>query len=492
MNLRCVVLSLIVTIHFFFSMTSLSSAQSPIGDDEGLPVVSWEDAGKVIGRNAIVYGKIVRIGHTQNIDFLNFSTNSRDSFTAVIFERSRSKFEDTLENLYKDKIVKIRGTVTLFKQTPQIVVADPNQVTVVDTVPESYLPEIRPVSVGDELTIATYNVRNLFDDLDDPYHNDENTPAKPRNELKNLAATIRAINADVLALQEVESRGYLEKFVNSMLGDMGYMHVVHYEGNDGRGIDCSLLSRVPVGAVTSHRHRVFPATDGGVQRMNRDLLCVELMPEGGTPFEMWVVHLKSNSGGKEQNLPIRLGECRQINKILKERLAKDPDAAFILCGDFNDTFDSPTLSTILSDPPLLTTFFDKIPEADRITYNKAPYRSMIDFLLCSPAMAKRYVADTLTIRLGTVASSGSDHNPVYARFKKSAVGLTSSSASPGTTVVQKVPAQVEADRAPHVESSPTAGSSAEPTTSKLPMMLGGIGVVSMLLIGSFLVGRKSA
>ncbi|MEM7314447.1 MAG: endonuclease/exonuclease/phosphatase family protein, partial [Planctomycetota bacterium] len=430
----------------------------------------------------------VRIGHTQRIDFLNFTTSSRDSFTAVVFERSRTRFEDTLENLYENKLVKIRGTVTLFKQTPQIVVADPKQITVVDTLPEKYLPEIRPVTIGDELTIASYNVRNLFDDLDDPYHNDENTPAKPRDELKNLASTIRELNADVIALQEVESRGYLEKFGNSMLGDMGYMHIVHYEGNDGRGIDCSLLSRIPVGAVTSHRHRVFPATDGGVQRLNRDLLCIELMPENGSPFEIWNVHLKSNSGGKEVNLPIRLGECREIHRILKKRLEEDPNVALILCGDFNDTFDSPTLKTIIGDPPLLTTFFESIPEAERVTYNKEPYRSMIDFMLCSPAMASRYVDNSMVIRPGTVENSGSDHNPVYARFRKAAGNKSVSN------TVRKVPA----DSSPTLVDSSTQATNTAMTTEKtttaierMKLLLGGIVAATAILIGVVLYHRMA-
>ncbi len=403
-------------------MCALLTSSTPAGlePEEGLPVASWEQAREVIGRRSVVCGKVVGIGHTERIHFLNFKQHDREAFTVVIFADSLSKFPDTLETLYLDKLVKVIGGVTLYKNVPQIVVASPDQIKVVDILPESNIPEAVKVEIGDEIVVGTYNVMNLFDDIDDPYHDDEGTPSKPRDEMRQVAHVIREIKADVLALQEVESRGYLLRFVQSMLPDMGYDHIVHYEGNDGRGIDVCLISRIPVGSVVSHRHRVFPASDGGAQTFNRDLLCVELLPVGGQPFEMWVVHLKSNSGGKEENEPIRLGECREIHRLIVERLERDPQAAFILSGDFNDTFDSLTLQTILGDPPRLIAFFDELPPQQRVTYNKEPYRSMIDFLLCSPAMARRFVPHTYTIRSGTVEESGSDHNPVFCRFRKHA------------------------------------------------------------------------
>ena len=89
-----------------------------------------------------------------------------------------------------------------------------------------------------------------------------------------------------------------------------------------------------------------------------------------------------------------------------------------MCGDFNDEWDSPTLKTIVgSGSTGLQSFADELPADQRITYNKEPYRSMIDFILCTPGMAQRYVKGSFAIRAGTVESSGSDHNPVLARFR---------------------------------------------------------------------------
>ena len=49
------------------------------------------------------------------------------------------------------------------------------------------------------------------------------------------------------------------------------------------------------------------------------------------------------------------------------------------------------------------------------TFNKRP-GGMIDFILSSPAMTKRYVPKSYRIIPGSVGASGSDHNPVLARF----------------------------------------------------------------------------
>jgi len=42
---------------------------------------------------------------------------------------------------------------------------------------------------------------------------------------------------------------------------------------------------------------------------------------------------------------------------------------------------------------------------------------MIDFILCSPAMAKCYVPGSFRIVQGTEETIGTDHNPVIVRFK---------------------------------------------------------------------------
>jgi hypothetical protein len=76
-----------------------------------------------------------------------------------------------------------------------------------------------------------------------------------------IAARIKRMDLDVLAVQEVEDIDTLRHFARGDLGGL-YPHVVLIEGNDPRLIDIGLLSKLPVGGVTSWQHVSDPLTPG--------------------------------------------------------------------------------------------------------------------------------------------------------------------------------------------------------------------------------------
>jgi len=403
----------------FLVCAAHAAAQAVIDADEGVASIHWTTAGDAIGDVAYVCGKVIEVRNIGNITFVNFDEKRPAKFVAVVFRENYKKFSGDLKDLYAGKLVKIRGQITTHRDRPQIVLTDPAQVEVVAKLPETFKPKERARQADkDQLVVATYNILNLFDDVDSPYHADETTPAKPREQLEHVAETIRALDADVIAFQEVESRGYLSRFVDVFLGDMQYEYIVHYEGNDLRGIDVCLLSRVPVGPVRSHRHVKFSGPDGRQRHMSRDLLSVTLQPPGKSPIEVWVLHLKSNSGGREFSEPVRLAEARYVRDQLDQRLAAEPDASILVMGDFNDNWQSPTMTTIVgSGATALQLPLSESAIKSLITYNREPRRSMIDFILCSPAMAKQFVPGSYRTVPGGITTSGSDHNPVTAWFQ---------------------------------------------------------------------------
>lgn len=390
-------------------------ADGPIIPPEaGLPVIDWKDARKYLDREVIVQGQIVDARNIGKICFLNF--DRARSFTAVVHGRDYEHFPKSPEYLYGGKILRVRGVISEYKNKLQIEILRPEQVTILDK-PEPIppAPPEKPDVFNGVVTLATYNVLNLFDEYDDPYHTDEGTVAKPREQLEKLAATIRKIDADVLALEEVENRDYLERFVRAMLPGMGYKHVVCIESNDRRGIDCAVLSRLPVGPVTSYRHLRFSDGSGGTLSFRRDLLRVRIEPPAAPAFDVFVIHLKSKRGGKASDR-VRRAEARAARRVLDGLLARDADARFVICGDFNDTLDSDALKALRGEGETqLKTFVDELPDG-AMTFNRKPYQSVIDFILCSPAMAKLHVPKSYRVVAGTVKSSGSDHNPVLVQF----------------------------------------------------------------------------
>ena len=405
--------------------TTLAAAEPPpLAPEETAVKIRWQDAADYYDQDCIVCGKVVLAKTTRNWGFLNFDEDYRNTFTVAIPRPFFDRFPKPPEQMYADQDISVSGRIIEFNGKPQIIVSNPKQIRIGVTLPAQAQPAAKtpppakPRTFDGSCTVATFNVLNLFDDHDDPYHGDEGTPPKPRQQLDRLADTIRRLDADVLALQEIESRGYLQRFVETLIPDLGYEHVVLLEGNNYRGIDVALLSRLPVGPVTSYRHLRFPGAAGKQISFQRDLLRARIEPPGVPPFDVFVVHLKSKRGGEtDESLATRLAEAGQIRRIFDSLLAADPQARFLICGDFNDTFDSQPLKTIVgSGAGALGSFVDDLPADQRVSYNKEPHRAMIDFILTSPAMTRRYRQGSYRIIPGSVSKTGSDHNPAAAAF----------------------------------------------------------------------------
>lgn len=273
-----------------------------------------------------------------------------------------------------------------------------------------------------QLTLATYNLENLFDIWDDPYAKDETTRVKPRVELEALAKLIKALNADVLAVQEVENEGVLRAFVSEFLGDMGYDYVVTSHGNDGRGIDVGVVSRVPIESVTSYKFRQLTLPgEANTWHFARDLLHVRLKATDDKPLDVFVMHMKSKrtvSKSDEQSTKWRTAEATMAKKIIDEQLKKDPSAWIAITGDFNDTPDSEPIAAFLKGGTkgTLTDLHTHIPADKRITFLNEPYRSTIDYVMASPELAKRSAKDKATVISDEKLLKGSDHAPVVVTF----------------------------------------------------------------------------
>lgn len=178
--------------------------------------------------------------------------------------------------------------------------------------------------------------------------------AKEAGETAEIARRItEAMDVDVLAVQEVEHIEILKRFNLEHLGNL-YPHAVLIEGNDQRLIDVGLLSKLPIGAITSHQAATHP-DDPGRPVFSRDLLQVEILkPNGDKLFDIYNTHLKSHfvPFGQDPVAGARLANERRqrqaeaISRVIGRM--ERPNSRFILLGDMNDPPDSEFLAPMLT------------------------------------------------------------------------------------------------------------------------------------------------
>lgn len=97
----------------------------------GYDVVGACSAGKYLGRELIVEGKVVDTYHDlkSNTVFLNFEkAYPNQCFTGVIFSSNLYKFVQHPEDYYLNKTVRIMGEVKEYKGRPEIILEDPSQI----------------------------------------------------------------------------------------------------------------------------------------------------------------------------------------------------------------------------------------------------------------------------------------------------------------------------------------------------------------------------
>lgn len=277
------------------------------------------------------------------------------------------------------------------------------------------------------LRIAVYNIENLFDDHDDPALTgrvEDKDMTKPEPQRRAAAEAIRAIDADVLGLVEVESERAVAWFRDEFLKDMGYEHIAAIDAGDERGIEQVVLSRYPVSNVKNWPRLPLGGTHperwgSGANReagkpitFHRSPLQVTVTvpaaaaakytgPDGRTtepkPYEvtLLVVHQKSGGPGGYW----REREAIKTVDLVRQIQTSDPDANVIIMGDFNARPDEKAMKPYLEAG--LIDLFGHRRKGDP-TYITHESGRPIDVIFLTPAVEKELIRETRFI-LGTPA-----------------------------------------------------------------------------------------
>lgn len=217
---------------------------------------------------------------------------------------------------------------------------------------------------ADAITIMSFNVENLFDNVDDPGKDDKAylpltakqnaahiaacneiavdrwrdeclqldwSDAALEHKLGAVARAIRQVDAgrgaDIIALQEVENRGILERLRTEYLADLGYRPAILVEGTDLRGIDVAFLSRLPLaGEPVLHPLELpdFPDRVGDT----RGVLQANFRLPGGGILTGFSVHFPAPF----HPTAMRVAAYEHLNQL---RAALPDDYHAFAAGDFN-------------------------------------------------------------------------------------------------------------------------------------------------------------
>lgn len=268
------------------------------------------------------------------------------------------------------------------------------------------------------LRVLNWNVQNFLNDKDDSAAPEELivSAAAYSSHRGEIGAVIAAMNPDVAVLQEVENVAVLEDLVATELGG-AYSAIAVIDGNDLRGIDVGVISKVPIASLVSHKDDSFPlnGTQGPEYRYARDCLEIHL-DYNGRKVVLLGVHFKAKDSDPTNAIK-RLAEAQHTRAIAEGLEAGDGARAIAVLGDFNDTPGSPPYLAVLGegdaqwqDAPT------HVAAANRWTYDYQGKLELIDHQMSNDRLAAMLDPASVVIRHGADVEAASDHSPVMATY----------------------------------------------------------------------------
>ncbi|MDH4943587.1 endonuclease/exonuclease/phosphatase family protein [Sulfurimonas sp. C5] len=180
------------------------------------------------------------------------------------------------------------------------------------------------------MKIATYNVENLFDLQKSGHEYKEYIPFSQSNwdnrnyktKLKNLSRVIKDIDADIIALEEIESKQALDDLKFQLKRDGLYYQYAKIANAKNTTIKVAILSKFPFvytkELVVGYAHSFRNILEVKLKVNNEDLY-------------IFVNHWKSKAGPESQRI--------SYAKTLKKRIQELGNKNIIALGDFNSHYE---------------------------------------------------------------------------------------------------------------------------------------------------------
>lgn len=244
-----------------------------------------------------------------------------------------------------------------------------------------------------ELKIATYNVENLFDDkisgseYSDFKSNRWNS-AKYQQKLRKISRVLRELNADVVALNEIENENVIKELANLS----GY-----------KFYKFATLKGSPIGLGLLSRYRISDSEIYVVPDVKTRPILMSRVEFEGHSIEFFIAHFPA----AKNPIKHRIAAANTMKKAVKN--SKNG----VILGDLNSNYG---YKFLLNGPDGWTNLWEFLPSYQRSSYKNG--KSAIDHIILSKdLMGKnlRYKDGSFGVfKANFMDDSYSDHYPLYA------------------------------------------------------------------------------
>jgi endonuclease/exonuclease/phosphatase family metal-dependent hydrolase len=211
--------------------------------------------------------------------------------------------------------------------------------------------------------------------------------------IENTARVINVVNADVLGMVEVEHRIAVNRFNDSVIPKVGgqkYGHTMVIDGNDDRGIDVGIMTRLPFDIKSIATH--VDDTDEKGQIFSRDCAEYSVSMPSGNLLLVLINHFKSQGyGSSEGNDRKRKRQAKRVREIYEERLSQGVDYIAII-GDLNKRPDHDSLEPLVRNGTSLIDIAEHpkfISDGRPGTYQNGTANNKLDYILMSPKLTDK-------------------------------------------------------------------------------------------------------
>lgn len=259
------------------------------------------------------------------------------------------------------------------------------------------MSSVRLATFNVENLFARYRFRQNFNPLESDGFTINNLAFEifEESEKRITSKAIAEVDADIIALQEVENLLVMDRFHSVFLRGKAYPYRLLIDGNDPRNIDIAIMSKFPIVSARSFRHE--RDGQGRADLFSRD--CLEAVIDiHGRPLTLFVNHFKSMMGGRKATRDRRVAQSERVKAIVEERFGGNLDGDFAIVGDLNDypqVGDDTTcgIDSLIKHPRLVN-ILDRLPAAERWTHwyksgRRGERARQLDYILLSASLDER-------------------------------------------------------------------------------------------------------